>query len=207
MINTRNVYIIGAQSTGKTTLVKAFETHFAQLATGTSSFRPVIIHEVAREVLKTNEHLRRKDLATSPDCAFQLQDLILAAQYHAEITSCSANASKWYIADRSGLDPIVYAKHFIGEHAAAKLLASDMWSELECRMKAGIVVLCEAGCRWLEDDGVRMMPRDMEEWMSIDAMFRELLQARGIGFCVISRDVVNVQQRVDYLWEKVRKAL
>ncbi|KAK7946902.1 uncharacterized protein PG986_011223 [Apiospora aurea] len=42
----QSIYIIGAQSTGKTTLVHALEAHFRQLPSP-----PTVIHEVARTVL------------------------------------------------------------------------------------------------------------------------------------------------------------
>jgi hypothetical protein len=61
------------------------------------------------------------------------------------------------------------------------------------------VVLCEAGCRWLVDDGVRLMPVDMEEWTRIDAAFRDLLQKRGIGYSVISKDMADIGTRVRYV--------
>jgi hypothetical protein len=60
----------------------------------------------------------------------------------------------------------------VEERAAEELLASTMWGELERRMKTGIVMLCEAGCCWLVNDGIRLMPIDVEGWMIIDTAFR-----------------------------------
>jgi nicotinamide riboside kinase len=194
----RNLYIIGPQSTGKTTLVNALEKTFEPDADKVTTQQPLVIHEVARTVLK-EKGFHRDDITTSPKRAFQLQQHILEAQYNAEITACASNKSSWFICDRSGLDPIVYTKCFVGPEAVEKLFASDAWRELEVRMKESIVVLCEAGCRWLVDDGVRLMPVDMEEWTRIDAAFRDLLQKRGIGYSIISKDMADIGTRVGYV--------
>ncbi|EOA85869.1 hypothetical protein ACJQWK_02971 [Exserohilum turcicum] len=194
----KNIYIIGAQSTGKSTLINALESCLEEIANEYSSQRPLVIREVARTVLREN-HFRREDIATLPARALQLQRHILAAQYYAETTACPEGASTWYICDRSGLDPIVYAKCFVGDYAAAEMLASEFWQGLEDRMKESIVILCEAGCQWLEDDGVRLMPKDEKEWMRIDAAFRDLLRIRGISFYIISKDMTDLRERVQYV--------
>jgi nicotinamide riboside kinase len=194
----KNIYIIGAQSTGKTTLVNALEAYWADITPENSSQRPRMVREVARTILE-KEPSHREDMLTSPTRALQLQQLILASQYDAETRVRAANACTWYICDRSGLDPIVYAKCFVGEDAAAEMLASEVWQELEDRMKEGLVITCEAGCHWLVDDGLRLMPKNVEEWMHVDAAFRELLEERGIGFSVVPKDMVDLHERVQYV--------
>lgn len=59
------------------------------------------------------------------------------------------------------------------------------------------MVLCEAGCSWLVDDGTRLMPDDLDAWMRVDAAFRALLEARGINYIVISKRMVSLKERVD----------
>jgi hypothetical protein len=44
-----------------------------------------------------------------------------------------------------------------------------------------------------------LMPVDMEEWTRIDAAFRDLLQKRGIGYSVISKDMADIGTRVRYV--------
>lgn len=192
----KNIYIIGAQCTGKTTLVNALENCFKRNTDVNKDQCPLVIREVARQVLE-EKHFNRIDITTSPSRALELQQHILAAQYDAETTACSTNSVAWYICDRSGLDPIAYTKCFVGEGAVAEMLSSGTWQELENRMKKGIVILCEAGCRWLTDDGVRLMPKDVEDWMRIDVAFRDLLKARGIRFSVLTRDLVELKDRIE----------
>ena len=199
------LYIIGAQCTGKTTLVDALEDMFGsgELSNhlqGKSS-RPVIIREVARTVLR-DKHFSRDDITTSSSRALQLQKHILDAQYEAEQTAIGPDTrATWYISDRSGLDPIIYAQLFVGEEAAQEMLASEKWGEREQRMKAGVVMLCEAGCSWLVDDGTRLMPTGTEEWTHINDAFRKQLAVRGIRYTLVPNHVVSLEARVQLVRE------
>ena len=83
----RCLYIIGAQSTGKTTLVNALEETFHRNESTKAErdvTKPHIIREVARTVLR-EKHFSRHDIATSPSRALQLQKHILNAQFDAEM--------------------------------------------------------------------------------------------------------------------------
>lgn len=197
----RNVYIIGAQSTGKTTLINALEAQLEadRSANDRNDFQqPTVIREVARTVLKEKNY-SRTDITTSHIRALQLQKDILEAQYQAETVMQTGETTSWYICDRSGLDPVVYTACFVGAEAAAEMLTSDIWLDLECRMKDGIVILCEAGCQWLIDDGVRLMPTDSSEWTRMDTTFRTLLEARCIAYSVLPHDMVDLSKRVEYV--------
>jgi nicotinamide riboside kinase len=202
----RNVYIIGAQCTGKTTLVNNLEEKLDSSGCGQPGkqmSKPIIIREVARAVLREKQ-FSRDDITNSPSRALQLQKYILEAQVETEkAASKSAHPSPWYICDRSGLDPIAYAHVFVGEEAADDMLTSEAWQELEGRMKAGIVILCEAGCSWLVDDGTRLMPDGMEDWMRVDNAFRKLLAARQIDYTVCSRNLVSLADRVQLVKERL----
>jgi nicotinamide riboside kinase len=138
----KNIYIIGAQSTGKTTLVNALESCMRADPDRHGYEGPLVIREVARTVLE-DKNFTRGDITTSPKRTLLLQQHILAAQYEAENIACSSLAPTWYICDRSGLGPIVYARCFAGEEAATEMLASAVWLQLEDRMKKGIAMLCE----------------------------------------------------------------
>ncbi|KAF2681976.1 hypothetical protein K458DRAFT_371268 [Lentithecium fluviatile CBS 122367] len=199
------VYIIGAQCTGKTTLVNALEDSFHRNDLKQSTTKPLIIREVARTVLKEKQ-FSRDDITTSPSRALQLQKHILEAQFDAEnAANAPEGPSSWYICDRSGLDPVVYAQLFVGEEAAGELLATETWKGLERRMKASIVILCEAGCSWLIDDGTRLMPEGMEQWMRIDTAFRSLLAVREIAYAVVPKDMIAIGERVELVKEQLRK--
>lgn len=59
-------------------------------------------------------------------------------------------------------------------------------------MKKGTVFLCETGCHF-RDDGVRLMPRNIEDRMCVDVAFRNLLKTWGIIFSTLSKDVVGLK--------------
>ena len=194
----KNIFVIGAQSTGKTTIVNTVEQqiltqHESPLSIACQQQKPTFIREVARNVL-ISYHFSREDITTSPQRAFQLQKHILDAQFEAE-DAASRQLPNWYVTDRSGLDPIVYASMFVGEAAASELLASKEWSHLEQKMKEGMVFLCEAGTPWLVDDGTRLMPKDENAWLEVDRAFRRLLNARKIDYSVIPNHLHDIGAR------------
>ena len=203
----KNLFVVGAQSTGKSTIVNALKHELALSGSPLSLIchgnKPAFIREVARNLL-TAYNFTHDDIVASPEWALQLQRHILDAQIAAENASLHQSPNSWFISDRSGLDPIVYAAMFVGEMAAEELLPSTEWRSLERRMKDGIVFLREAGTLWLVDDGTRMMPRDTKEWFEMDACFHRMLQARGIDYMVIPKSVHEVDELVAIVTEALR---
>lgn len=186
----KNIYIIGAQCTGKTTLVNALKDHFTRFREQDVT-EPIVISELARNVLQ-KLNINREEIASSPEKSLKLQTAILKAQHKAET---EANG-QFIISDRSGIDPIVYTRLSVSENAAQDLLASTEWDELERNMKDGLVFVCEAGCTWLVDDGTRWMPTDLEHWNRFDQAFRKLLSERAIEYGIVQRDVTQIDERV-----------
>jgi nicotinamide riboside kinase len=200
-----SIYVIGAQSTGKSTIVTAIEEVFARpksVLTAKFRQRPIVIREVARTVLKTY-NFTREDIVASPTRAFQLQKHILKAQFEAEQQVIAQSPDGWYITDRSGIDPIVYATIYAGEAAAQEMLVSNEWHSLEQGMKRGHVFLCETNTNWLYDDGTRLMPESSEKWIAIDDTFRRLLKAREIDYRIISNQVEDINERVGLVLDAI----
>lgn len=210
-----NIYIIGAQCTGKTTLVNNLREHFFAQQPLNSDLNPkpnpldqsnipppVIISEVARSVLK-DHNFTAQDVRT-PARSLALQQLILSAQSAAERDA--VGQGRWFISDRSGADPIAYALRYAGEEAARRALcASDEWRELRGRMQRSLVVVCEAGpeaAGWLADDGVRMMPENVEEWTGFHEMFCRFLEGEGVGFEVLPAGVAGHGERVRFVLDR-----
>lgn len=189
----KNIYVVGAQCTGKTTLVDALVAHFdtsirekVLMAT-----EPFVIKEVARKVLQKH-NFTALDITSSPERALLLQKLILAAQYEAE----GKTTGDWYISDRSGVDPIVYAKVYVGGEAFSEMLQMGTSIKLFESMRNGLVCVCETNPDWLKDDGVRLMPKDVGEFTAFHETFIRVLQELGIKYTLIGKDT-DVSQRVD----------
>jgi hypothetical protein len=150
-------------------------------------------------------HCNRIYITTSLPRALDVQQQILAAQYDAETTACFTNPVAWYICNRSGLDPIAYTECFVGEGAAAEMLSFENCQELESRMKKGIVFLCETGCRF-RDDGVRLMPRNIEDRMRVDVALPQLTEDTGHQILYLSKDVMGLKDRIKCVHSYVKVA-
>ncbi|KAK7974414.1 hypothetical protein PG989_016262 [Apiospora arundinis] len=211
----QSIYIIGAQSTGKTTLVNALEDHFRQL-----SSPPSVIHEVARTLLQkrgtgaNSDRLRYTagdcftvdDIRGSPARSLDLQRRILAGQARAEHDASFAAFAKapksrsqhWLVSDRSALDPIAYAWQYVGPGVARSLMTPE-WRGMRDRMAGSLIVLCEAGVDWLTDDGLRLMPTSREEWFRTHEVFCQVLKEARLSYVVLPRSVRSTEDRMAFV--------
>ncbi|KAK3386892.1 AAA domain-containing protein [Podospora didyma] len=198
-----HIYIVGAQCTGKTTLVNALEAYFRQ--TLSPHEQPAIVREVARTVLV--EHgFAAADITSSPTKALALQKLILEGQVRVEENALTR--SSWILSDRSGVDPISYALRHVSRDAADALIQGPEWQVLKERMAKSLIIVCESGASWLNDDGVRLMPRDMQDWTEFHALFCGLLDNLGLKYEVLPSSMTEVSQRVHFVvskWADIRE--
>ncbi|GAB0137628.1 epichloenin A synthetase [Epichloe bromicola] len=196
------IYIVGAQSTGKTTLVNALEASYddGNLALD----RPVIIREVARTVLSEYD-FNAHDISTSAKRCSTIQTLILKAQcWHEEN---ALRTGSWFISDRSGLDPIVYAERHVGPAFANEMMLMDEWKKHRDSLARSLIFVCEITSAWLVDDGVRLMPTDWEDWKDYHELFCSRLHDLGLDFRVIPSTMLNLQERVEYVWEEWNRSM
>ena len=202
-----NIYVIGPQSTGKTSLVKQLRSQLGTWLANTSIDQPQIISEVARTVLSKHK-LTAEDVTASEKRCRTLQRLILEAQAQAEKEGLMK--SSWLISDRSGVDPLVYAKRFASTKAAAELQRHDAWIELRGRMADSLIVVCESGTPWLTDDRVRLMPESEEAWKQLFDDFCELLHDVGLCYVVVPRTMLDLSERADFVrlhWERQSRSV
>lgn len=210
-----SIYVIGAQCTGKTTLVNALEAHFSRAylpgnADKDDAWRPpTVVREVARNVMR-EEGFEAGDLRASEARALELQRRILAGQARAEAAATANDGAAWILADRSALDPVVYARQYGGGEAAMALLEQETGEAalsgrpaLRERLARALVVVCEAGAAaWLVDDGVRLVPVDSAEWLATHRAFLALLAELALPFVVLPCAVETVEARVAFVVER-----
>lgn len=158
---------------------------------------PNIIIEVARGVLQKHA-LTAEHITSSPVKALEMQRLILEAQVLAE----DAAGTTWFIADRSGFDPIIYAKRYVGDDAAAELMTCQAFRTLVVSMRHSLVIVCEAGADWLLDDGVRLMPTSMEDWVGFHSLFCASLDSAGVEYSILPYNITTTTGRVGFVIEK-----
>ncbi|KAK0247363.1 hypothetical protein B0A54_17522 [Friedmanniomyces endolithicus] len=189
----RNIFIVGPQCAGKTTLIQALEQLFP--LPGVADEPVMVINEVVRDVMSANG-FSSHDIGS--DKWDQLQALTLEAQCHAE----EALNGRWFVSDRSGIDPIIYAQ--LGRQSKQKLLDTKHWKASRQRMQDGLVIMCEAGnLSWLSSDAVRLNYTDSVEWEALNKHFIKLLEQEHIRFVVLQKDVVCMKERLDFVVAKL----
>jgi hypothetical protein len=203
----RNVYVVGAQCTGKTTLVNALEQYYTESNishqhSSNSADSPKIIREVARKVL-AKYSFTRNDITTSPSRALELQKRILEAQHEAEQLLLADPSSSWYISDCSGIDPIGVCTSVCRRRSSGSIAGFILLDSPSGKYEAGHCHFCEAGCSWLVDDGTRLMPEGDEDWMRVGRAFRHLLDRSGIEYHVIPKDMTDLAERVQLVKKRI----
>jgi nicotinamide riboside kinase len=150
----------------------------------------------------------RDDIRNVPTSAMALQALIATAQFHAEEAQLQTN--RWFISDRSSVDPIVYARLYVNREAADMLTIMDIWKQMKGRMAGSLVILCPINVSWLQDDGVRLIPHDHAEWEKMHTEFLQVLADFGMRYYLLPPNVSDQKTRVEYvvqLWEEKKKEL
>ena len=128
----------------------------------------------------------------------ELQQCTIKAQVEAE----EALQKQWFISDRSVLDPIVYAQ--LHQDSPGKLRDTEGWRASVQRMRDGLVILCEAGQRaWLSSDGVRIAFECVQQWEAMNEQFKVLLMEEGINYHLLSRHVVSIEERAEFVVERL----
>jgi len=59
----------------------------------------------------------------------------------------------------------------------------------------------------LTDDGVRLMPRDRDEWVGLHWLFCRFLDKQGLSYMILPSVMVDIQERVGVVvteWQKAR---
>ncbi|PLB47670.1 hypothetical protein P170DRAFT_476353 [Aspergillus steynii IBT 23096] len=202
----KNVYIVGAHCTGKTTLIDALKEHFTPaLCTeifGTKTMHPYFLDEVVRLIMELEK--RTADQVRDPIEGFKLQAHTLGTQFQFE----TVFNELWLLSDRSGIDPIVYAHFFLGSEASDRLVAMEEWDILRTKMKDGLVILCEpTNACWLSTDPVRVALHDLEEWRALGNAFKDWLDAQGIRYVPIPADLEKLEWRVQFVEGLIRSGI
>ncbi|KAK4170718.1 hypothetical protein QBC36DRAFT_350818 [Triangularia setosa] len=134
-----NIYIVGAQCTGKTTLINNLRGHFDNNRDPPQE-PPLLITEIARTALR--EH------------SFKAADVREATK-----------SGQWFVSDRLVAGPIAYALRYVDQGRAKGLVQSDEWQELKVRMQNAVVIVCEASQEvdsWLDVDDWFLEKQEIE---------------------------------------------
>ena len=185
----RNVYVIGPQSTGKTTLIKALVEFFG----GDGA----VIQEVARNVMREKGYSRIDVDSNDDERKFGLQRDIFNAQVEKELALVQAGTP--FVSDRSAVDPLIYLLHYCGRETMSRITSTDEWRKVRDRYadtKQSLLVLLSPVREFLIDDNVRYMSKSLDDWHLLATNFRLFLVEEEIAFIEMGKDVLDIKDRV-----------
>ncbi|XP_019625578.1 PREDICTED: uncharacterized protein LOC109470921 [Branchiostoma belcheri] len=183
------VFLCGAQSTGKTTLLNDLTTEVPKI-----HGEPEVARRVIQGLGLTREDF---DYKKNPKGFEDLQLKILDAQCETERTNAAAGRD--YIADR-GIDPVVYAHVCLGENAKQRLLETQQAKECIERYKKSLVFVITPHQECIKDDGFRMTGT-LEDLQRYTVAMTTILNDNGIPFTTIQE--LDRQKRVQIVREKI----
>lgn len=193
----RNIYIIGPQSTGKTTLVNA-------ISKSLGGDVPVI-QEVARNVMQEKGYSRIDVDCDNRERRFALQHDIFEAQVQKELTFIQSDVE--FLSDRSAVDPLVYLMHYSGRTELTRITSTDKWRKVRERYadsKQSLVVLLSPVSSFLVDDDIRYMSKSLEDWNALASSFRQFLLEEEIAFVELGEEILDIKGRVEELMRHLR---
>jgi nicotinamide riboside kinase len=192
-----SIYIVGAQCTGKTTLINRLNDYFAK---SSPLLKVFVISELARDVLRQH-NISGLDVQAGHSSAMHLQRAILETQFEVEKQSQLHDLT---LSDRSGLDPIAYSAKYGGSQYVQDLAEMAEWTILRSTMQKSVVILCEPVVEWLTDDGERLMPKSNKEWFDLHETFLRLLEEMAISFSLLPSSITAQDDRIRFvlnIWE------
>lgn len=195
-----SLYIVGAQCTGKTTLIEALIARLTPLEQG---HKVDVIRETAREVLQLHA-FTRDDIRTGGDRCHLLQKLILEAQHERESAS---QTDAILISDRSGVDPIAYATMYAPKESVNELLQTTAWRQCNVNLQRATVIVCEPVEDWLFDDGTRLMPQDTDEWLLLHETFCTILKQHNVQYTVLPAEILGITSRILFILDAWKSQL
>jgi nicotinamide riboside kinase len=193
-----DVYVIGPQSTGKTTLVTALR---AKLGKDTP-----VIEEVARTVMRERGYSREDVDSADINRKFSMQRDIFKEQMRQEISFQRDKIR--FLSDRCAIDPLVYLMHYSGKEVVQRITMTDEWRRLRNRYrdpKRSLVILLLPVDEFLTDDNVRYVAKTLEDWYSLAESFRRFMLEENILFIEIGKECVNLEERVQQIVDILRK--
>jgi nicotinamide riboside kinase len=195
----RNVYIIGPQSTGKTTMVKG-------LVERLKGDVPVI-QEIARHVMKEKGYSRIDVDSADPERRFAMQNDIFHAQLEKEDSYLESGTN--FVSDRSAIDPLVYLMHYSGTKSLDKMTSRVEWRKVRDRYggaKESLVVLLLPVEEFLIDDDIRYMAKSIHDWHSLAASFQRFLHEQDISAIEFGEECRDIGNRVDRVLTELGKS-
>ena len=192
------VYIIGPQSTGKTTLVNALSRAFND--------KVPIIREIARKVMAEKGYSKIDVDSENKERRLSMQRDIFTAQVEAEMSLLSSSEGASFLSDRSAIDPLIYLLRYSGREELDRLTTTEMWQAVRDRYRdtsKSLVLLLLPVEQFLDDDDIRYVPKSLEDWHALAEDFRGFMTEEGIPFIGIGEECLEIEERVLFVLSKL----
>jgi GTPase SAR1 family protein len=217
MVQVVGILIVGASSTGKTTLCRALERVLVQ-----RGFPVFHIAEVARTVMKIHG-FTRDDVGTLAMQKTIMREQILEENRRLFIIESSKTRPKHepvlpsvLLCDRTAIDPVVYATMKLEPDSVQEMTQDPLFREALSRYRTKVdeptertgkkaslpqpslrstIILTDGVKEWIEDDGIRSLYDPFE----VTGHFRQLLRGLGVEWHEIGENIKDIQKRVDWI--------
>ncbi|XP_074652862.1 uncharacterized protein LOC141907185 [Tubulanus polymorphus] len=184
------IYICGAHSTGKTTLLHDVIPHLKNIH---------VVEEVARKIIERNGWSRNDfQPSKNPEMFRRLNTEIIEEQMRIDEHNTSQNID--FISDR-GLEPLVYCEYYINSEAKRELLELPGLRTWLNRLKRSLLFVVSPHVECLSEDGVRLQSSISELRSFTELLVREL-DKHQIPFILI--DNLNRQERINLVLDYIK---
>jgi nicotinamide riboside kinase len=194
----KSIYVVGPQSTGKTTLINALKQRLDPAVP--------VIREVARKVMQDKGYTREDVDSDDGERRFSMQRDIFNAQLEAEGKILDSETDATLLSDRCAIDPVVYLAHYSGAEDARKITSTDDWQKV-CRRYAdttrSLIILLLPVMEFLVDDNIRYVAKSVQEWRALATTFQTLMKEEGIPVVEIGEECLELQERVAVVLEQI----
>lgn len=192
------IYVVGPQSTGKTTLVNALVQRLG--------LDVPVIKEVARQVMQEKGYTREDVDSDIRERRLSIQEDIFKAQLEAESKILDSRTNAFFLSDRSAIDPVVYLAHYSGVEEARKIMSTSDWQKARERYadsKRTLIILLLPVMEFLVDDDFRYVAKSYQDWCALAKTFQTLMKEEGIPVVEIGEECLEIQARVAVLLKHI----
>jgi nicotinamide riboside kinase len=192
------IYVVGPQSTGKTTLVNALAEKLGH------DLR--VIKEVARQVMQEKGYTREDVDSDDRERRFSMQKDIFNAQLRAENKILDPETNACFLSDRSAIDPVVYLRHYSGHEESSRITSTSDWRRTRKRYadsERSLIVLLLPVMEFLVDDDIRYVPKSHQDWRGLATTFQTFMKEEGIPTIQMGEECFDIEERIAVVLEQI----
>ncbi|KAK3090691.1 hypothetical protein FSP39_013763 [Pinctada imbricata] len=187
----KKIYISGAHSTGKTTLINDLKPYVNHL-----SFE----EEIARDIIKQYKWERNDFLPSEKPRNFEkLNTEILRAQI--SLANNYEESQRDFLCDRC-MDPLAYAKVYLDDESVQRMLGIPGINEWFQKLKSALIFLVEPQQECIKDDSVRLVST-LSDLKYFTEVLKDIMKEEDVPFVCIP--MLDRMERVKFVLDVIEK--